>query len=252
MRAWQFTNTHQPLHLAEVPEPKAGPGQVVLQMKAAGLCHSDVGLLEDEGWLSMLAKRPITIGHENAGQVIEVGEGVSDVKVGDRVGVCPTTPAGAPGYGFDGGFAPKMAVGAEALVSLPDSVDYVLGAAATDAGMTSHAAVISRGGVKKGDTVGIIGLGGLGQIGARVAVLAGATVYVAEVNEKVWPLAKQIGAGNGKATLKTAQGETLTATMEGSTIVITDAKGGKARVTIGDVYQSNGVIHVIDTVLMPS
>ena len=65
-------------------------------------------------------------------------------------------------------------------------------------------------------------------------------------------LAKQIGAGNGKATLKTAQGETLTATMEGSTIVITDAKGGKARVTIGDVYQSNGVIHVIDTVLMPS
>ena len=55
-----------------------------------------------------------------------------------------------------------------------------------------------------------------------------------------------------RGNTQTAQGETLTATMEGSTIVITDAKGGKARVTIGDVYQSNGVIHVIDTVLMPS
>lgn len=61
MKAWQLTNTHEPLVLNEVPEPTAGEGEVVLEMKAAGLCHSDVGLLEDEGWLSMLAKRPITI-----------------------------------------------------------------------------------------------------------------------------------------------------------------------------------------------
>lgn len=194
MKAWQFTGTHEPLVLTEVPQPTAGPGEVVVKMKAAGLCHSDVGLLEDEGWLSMLAKRPITIGHENAGEIVELGEGVTDYQVGDRVAVCPTTPAGAPGYSFDGGFAEKMAVAASALVPIPDSVDDVYGAAATDAGMTSHAAVITQGGVKAGDTVGIIGLGGLGQIGARVAVLAGATVYVAEVNESVWPLAHEIGA----------------------------------------------------------
>lgn len=54
MKAWQFTNTHEPLVLTEVEEPTPGPGQVLLEMKAAGLCHSDVGLLEDEGWLSML------------------------------------------------------------------------------------------------------------------------------------------------------------------------------------------------------
>jgi len=194
MKAWQFTGTNEPLVLAEVPEPTAGPGEVVLRMRAAGLCHSDVGLLEDEGWLSMLAKRPITIGHENAGEIVEVGEGVTGYAVGDRVAVCPTTPAGAPGYSFDGGFAEKMVVAASALVPIPDGVDDVFGAAATDAGMTSHAAVIGQGGVKSGDTVGIIGLGGLGQIGARVAVLAGATVYVAEVNEAVWPLADEIGA----------------------------------------------------------
>ncbi|WP_274755763.1 zinc-binding dehydrogenase, partial [Actinotignum sanguinis] len=202
MKAWQFTNTNEPLVLNEVPEPKAGPGEVVLEMKAAGICHSDVGLLTDEGWLSMLAKRPITIGHENSGVVAEVGEGVTEYQVGDRVGVCPTTAAGAPGYSFDGGFAPKMAVPAEALVPLPDEVDFILGAAATDAGMTSHAAVVTQGGLRKGQTVGIIGLGGLGQIGARVAVLAGADVYVAEINEKVWPLAEKIGAKGVKKGIK--------------------------------------------------
>ena len=194
MKAWQFTNTHEPLALNDVPDPIAGPGQVVLDMKAAGLCHSDVGLLEDEGWLSMLAKRLITIGHENAGVISQVGEGVTGFSVGDRVGVCPTTAAGAPGYSFDGGFAPKMLIDPQALVPIPDNVSFVLGAAATDAGMTSHAAVITQGGVSSGDTVGIIGFGGLGQVGTRIAVLAGATVYVAEVNESVWDNARAAGA----------------------------------------------------------
>jgi uncharacterized surface protein with fasciclin (FAS1) repeats len=64
-------------------------------------------------------------------------------------------------------------------------------------------------------------------------------------------IAAQIAAGGGKATLKTVQGEDLTATMDGNTLVVADAKGDQSRVTIGDVYQSNGVIHVVDTVLMP-
>ena len=65
-------------------------------------------------------------------------------------------------------------------------------------------------------------------------------------------LAKMIKEGGGKATLKTVQGEDLTATMSGGKIMLTDAKGGIATVTIADVFQSNGVIHVIDTVLMPN
>lgn len=196
MQAWQFTGTHQPLELVELPDPVAGPGEVVLQMRAAGLCHSDVGLMTDEGWLALLAKTPITIGHENAGEIIEIGEGVEGFAIGDRVGVCPTAgegSGGAPGYSFDGGFAEKMVVSAVALVPIPDELSYAEGAAATDAGMTAHAAVISNGRVKAGDTVGIIGFGGLGQIGARIAVLAGATVYVAELNEQVWDLARETG-----------------------------------------------------------
>ena len=85
---------------------------------------------------------------------------------------------------------------------IPDEVDFVNGAAATDAGMTSYAAVVRRGGVKAGDKVGIIGLGGLGQIGARVAHLLGAEVYVAEIKEDIWPLAKELGAVDVRRSIK--------------------------------------------------
>ncbi|MBC7922516.1 MAG: fasciclin domain-containing protein [Ferruginibacter sp.] len=64
-------------------------------------------------------------------------------------------------------------------------------------------------------------------------------------------LAKQIKAGGGTATLKTVEGETLKASMKGSKLTLTDEKGGTSTVTIKDVYQSNGVIHVVDTVVMP-
>ncbi len=65
-------------------------------------------------------------------------------------------------------------------------------------------------------------------------------------------LAKEIKAGDGKATLKTVEGETLTATMDGKHIVLVDEKGDKSMVTIANVFQSNGVIHVVDTVLLPN
>lgn len=94
-----------------------------------------------------------------------------------------------------------MTCPATALVRIPDNVSFALGAAGTDAGMTSHAAVITNGQVKAGDKVGIIGFGGLGQIGARVAVLAGAEVYVAEVNESVWDNAKAVGASGVAKTI---------------------------------------------------
>jgi uncharacterized surface protein with fasciclin (FAS1) repeats len=64
-------------------------------------------------------------------------------------------------------------------------------------------------------------------------------------------LAKKVKAGNGKATLKTVEGGELTVSMDGNDVIITDAKGGTARVTTADVYQSNGVIHVVDSVPLP-
>jgi propanol-preferring alcohol dehydrogenase len=206
MKAWQFTNTHEPLVLADVDEPRPGPDEVLIDIKSAGICHSDVGLLEDDTWLQTLAKRPITIGHEVAGVISDLGPGVTGWHIGDRVGICPTTEAGAPGYVRDGGFSFKTVTPAVSLVRIPDNVSFDLGTVGTDAGMTSHHAVIANGQVTAGTTVGIIGFGGLGQIGSRVAVLAGADVYVAEVNERVWQNALDAGVKGVRKNIKEFEG----------------------------------------------
>ena len=111
MKSWRFTGTNEPLRLEELPEPSAGPGKVVIDVKAAGICHTDVGILTDPGWMTMLGQVPVTLGHEDAGVISAVGDGVTDFKVGDRVAICPTTSAGCPGSSFDGGFGPKIVIG---------------------------------------------------------------------------------------------------------------------------------------------
>lgn len=194
MKAWQFTTTHAPLIRADIPEPAAGPGEVIIDIKAAGLCHSDVGAMTDEAWLDYINPRPIVIGHEIAGIVSSVGDGVTSVRVGDRVGVCPSNGHGAPGYARDGGFTEQHRCLAEDVVPMPDGLTFELAALGTDAGMTAYHAMVTRGEAAAGMKVGVIGLGGLGQIGARVAVVRGCEVHVAEVNEAAWPLARDLGA----------------------------------------------------------
>jgi propanol-preferring alcohol dehydrogenase len=208
MKAWQYPGTGERLELSQVPVPLPAPGEVVLDVHAAGLCHSDVSVIDDPMLRAVLAKTPITFGHEIAGVVAAVGDGVTGWQIGDRVGVCPTASAAppgtdgpgaaevSPGYGHDGGFAEKYVGRAHDLVRIPDGVDIMLGAAATDAGMTAYHAIVIRGGVKPGMKVGVIGLGGLGQIGARVAVLKGAEVHVAEPKSDTWPLAESLGVAS--------------------------------------------------------
>lgn len=202
MKAWQFTGTKQPLALNEVPEPHARPGTVVVDVKAAGVCHSDVSTLDDPGWMGLFPSLPRTMGHENAGVITEVGADMGHWRVGDRVGLAPLMADGhALGYyEWDGGFASKLLATDDNLVRLPDEVPYDLGAMATDAGLTAYHAMMTTGGCRAGMKVGVIGLGGLGYIGARVAVLSGAEVYAAEVSSKTRELAGEIGlAGVGES-----------------------------------------------------
>ncbi|MBK9162426.1 MAG: fasciclin domain-containing protein [Acidobacteria bacterium] len=77
------------------------------------------------------------------------------------------------------------------------------------------------------------------------------TYHVVAGKQDAASIAKAIEAGNGKATFKTVAGGTLTASLDGAKVILTDENGGKSTVTIADVMQSNGVIHVVDTVLMP-
>lgn len=194
MKGWEFTGTNEPLRLVEKPDPAATPGTVIIDVKSAGLCHSDVATLRDPGWMNILAKVPIILGHEIAGVISEVGEGITDYKVGDRVGVCPVGKDGlGPGNGRDGGYANKVRVPAVDLVPIPENVSFAQAAAGTDAGMTSYHAMFQKGGAKPGMKVGVIGIGGLGQMAARAAVIAGCEVYAADVSPAARELAKEIG-----------------------------------------------------------
>jgi propanol-preferring alcohol dehydrogenase len=193
MKAWQFTGVGEPLALNEVAEPVAGPGRVVVDVRASGLCHSDVGILEDPEFpFPPGGPRPMTLGHEIAGVISEIGEGVTGWKIGDRVGICMTNDP-APGLSEHGGFAAKVATSADFLVKVPDNLPFSIAAAATDSGVAPHHAVIVVGEVTAGTKVGIMGVGGLGQMGARIAVLAGAEVFVAEPREEIWPMARELG-----------------------------------------------------------
>jgi propanol-preferring alcohol dehydrogenase len=179
------------LQLIERDDPRPGPGQVVIDVKAAGLCHSDVGFLD--GTLTwMLPHLPMVLGHEVAGTVSEIGEGVTNVAIGDRV-VLSGPEDFAPGWRVDGGYATKCLGSAAGAIRLADNVSFVQGAAATDAGMTSYGGVMISGELKAGQKVGIVGLGGLGMTGARIAVVNGAEVYGAEPNRDAWDKARSLG-----------------------------------------------------------
>nr|NLD40720.1 alcohol dehydrogenase catalytic domain-containing protein [Actinomycetales bacterium] len=192
MRAWMFNGAGNPLELKEVPDPVAGPGEVVIDVKATGLCHSDVSALDDPNWAVNFPNLPVVLGHEPAGVISSVGEGVTEFAMGDRVGAFSGPPSNL-GYYRDGGYAEKVSVPTAGIVRIPDGLDFISAAAGTDAGNVAYHAVVTRGQIEAGEKVGIIGIGGLGQIGARIAVVKGCEVYAAEPREEVWAMAEEIG-----------------------------------------------------------
>jgi len=192
MKGWLFTGAHEPLELIERATPRPGPGEVLLAVRGSGLCHSDVGRMDGTLTPYMPKKPPIILGHEIAGTVLEVGEDVRDYTPGDRV-VASGTIAYCPGRNADGGYATHCLLPTHCLVALPETVSFVQGAAATDAGQTSHAALMVAGELKPGQRVGIVGLGGLGMTAARIAFLGGAEVYAAEPRREAWDVAREQG-----------------------------------------------------------
>ncbi|RSL40168.1 hypothetical protein CEP53_013551 [Fusarium sp. AF-6] len=178
MKAWQFLGPDQGLQLQDLPIPKPGRGDALIEVMAAGLCHSDTHVLHGGGaaWMCAL---PIVLGHEVAGVIIEVGESESHTfRVGDRVAVaCTGHPIEernfqeAIGVGRDGGYAEYTVAPIKNLVHLPDSVSFANAAVATDSIATAYHAVVSEGLVTYSSTVAILGLGGLGLNGVAIAAL---------------------------------------------------------------------------------
>src|SRR5699024_1330256 len=187
-------------------KPTPGPGEVLIKVIAAGLCHSDVGYME--GVIPIIADLPLVLGHEVSGIVEELGEGVTGFKVGDEVAQA-VKASDAPGVSRDGGYAEYVIGNAGMLVHKPASVDWSQASAATDAGVTSYSGVVVHGGVEEGMRVGILGLGGLGMTGARIAVVQGAEVIGVEPREEVWDEAKKRGVSRVVKDVSELTGEDL-------------------------------------------
>lgn len=199
MKAIRFAGAGRPLNMETVPDPEPGPGWVVVDIEAAGLCHSDLHIMSGMDLGDLTVKAPLTLGHEGAGVISSVGEGVRDFAVGDRVGIAlvshPIEDAlFAPGVGHDGAFAERELAHVSTLVHIPDNVTFAEAAVATDSVATAYHAVRTAGSVRRGRTVGVIGLGGLGLNGVRIAALLGATVYGVDVNPATFGPAQDAGA----------------------------------------------------------
>jgi propanol-preferring alcohol dehydrogenase len=206
MKAWVLNEVHGDLVLEERPIPQAGPGQVVVKVTASGLCHSDVGYIQ--GVIPFLVDLPVVLGHEAAGVVTEVGEGVTNLQVGDGV-VGAISAEDAPGVTRDGAYAEYILLTAATAVKLPEGIDWGQAAAATDAGVTSYTGTIVHGKIEAGMKVGIVGLGGLGMTGARICVVTGATVYAAEPRKNVWDAALDGGVAGVVADVSELAGKDL-------------------------------------------
>ncbi|MEV5937409.1 zinc-binding dehydrogenase [Streptomyces sp. NPDC051994] len=199
MKAMRFAGAGRPLVLETVPDPQPGPGWVVVDIEAAGLCHSDLHIMSGMDLGDLSVTPPVTLGHEGAGVISAVGDGVHEFAVGDRVGIALVThpieaAMFAPGVAHDGAFAEQELAHGSTLVRIPDNVTFAEAAVATDAVATAFHAVRTAGSVRTGQTVGVIGLGGLGLNGVRIADLLGATVYGVDISPASHGPAKEAGA----------------------------------------------------------
>lgn len=208
-QGWLFTGVHEPLVLSDVLSPVAGEGEVVLNVAAAGLCHSDIGIIEGPG-ASWITNLPIVLGHEVAGTIAEIGQGVEGFAVGDRVAIGLLAHGDdkksgwdAPGLSRNGGYEQKAIAQATELVRIPENVSFAQAAAATDSVTTAYHAVVEDGRVGPGTVVGIIGMGGLGMNAVQIADALGAEVHGVDTSEG----ARDRAAGFGIASVHEDAGE---------------------------------------------
>jgi len=208
MKAVRFIGVNQPLQMQEVPVPEIGERDILVKVKAAGVCHSDAHY---RAGISPVRPVPLTLGHEVAGVVEKIGSQVTNVKIGDRValhynlscGDCYHCSTGNDqfcekvlmiGHFTNGGYAEYIAVPARNAILLPDEIPFEQGATLMCASATAfHALRKSR--IKGGETVAIFGAGGLGQSAIQLAKAFGALeVFAVDINESKLELAKQHGA----------------------------------------------------------
>ena len=184
MRAGRITVSTRAFDVVDVPTPDAGAGQVRIKVAAAGVCLSDVHLLEGILSPGYLVGDHVTLGHEVAGVVDQVGAGITGVAVGDRVVVIAgERNAGhqitTMGFDYDGGWAEYVVTKADLVAKIPDSLPFEQAAIIPDAVSTPWAAISSTGKVQAGETAVVFGVGGLGIHAVQLLKIVGCSKVIA-------------------------------------------------------------------------
>jgi D-arabinose 1-dehydrogenase-like Zn-dependent alcohol dehydrogenase len=246
MRCVQIPNPKGPFELVErdIPEPRAGA--VRIKVEACGICHSDS--YTKEGLFPGI-QYPRVPGHEVAGVIDAVGAGVPGWTAGQRVGVgwhgghcgyCDSCRRGdfvtcriaaqVPGITYDGGYADYMIAPAEALALIPDELSAVESGPLMCAGITTFNS-LRHSGARPGDTVAVLGIGGLGHLGVQFAAKMGfKTVAIARGTDKA-PLARQLGAVHYIDSQSQNPAEELIK-LGGATVILATATSGKAMAAV--------------------
>ena len=184
MRAGRITVSTRQFEVVDVPTPDAGAGQVRIKVAAAGVCLSDVHFLEGILSPGYLAGDHVTLGHEVAGVIDQVGEGVTGCAVGDRVVVIAGERNAAHqittmGFDYDGGWAEYVVTKADLVAVIPDSLPFEQAAIIPDAVSTPWAAISSTGKVQAGESAVVFGVGGLGIHAVQLLKMIGCAKVIA-------------------------------------------------------------------------
>src|SRR3954464_10937362 len=199
----------EPLVIEEVAARALEPGQIRVKVVASGLCHTDIHAAHGD-W-PVKPSPPFVPGHEGVGIVVELGPGVTEVALGDRVampwlgyacGTCDYCVSGWEplcleqknmGYSIDGGFGEYATAYARYVVQVPEDVDPLDAAPLTCAGVTTYKAV-KVAGTRSSDLVAVWGVGGLGHLAIQYAAIAGGRVIAVDLHDEKLELARELGA----------------------------------------------------------
>ena len=200
---------HDPLTVEQVPRRELEPGQIRVRVEASGLCHTDIHAARGD-W-PVKPSPPFIPGHEGVGLVVELGPGVTEAALGDRVampwlgyacGSCDYCVSGWEtlcleqqnmGYSIDGGFGEYAVAFARYAVKVPAGVDPFDAAPLTCAGVTTYKAV-KVAGTRSSDLTAVFGVGGLGHLAIQYAAIAGGRVIAVDLIDEKLELARELGA----------------------------------------------------------
>ena len=269
MRAVQDRHIGKGPEVVEIDKPEPGPGQIRLRVTAAGLCHSDLGLMSRPADVYEYGL-PLTLGHEGAGTVDKLGPGVSGIEVGESFAVYGPRGCGScracsrgeenycphaaelgikpPGLGEPGALADYMIVHDKRFLVPLAGLDPIKAVSLTDAGLTPyHAIRSSQGKLFPGAHAVVIGVGGLGHVAVQIIrAITGATVVAVDLNKDRLDMALDVGAHHALIAGDRTADEIRTLTGVAGAQVVFDFAGAQSTLDLAtDVVSVDGCIQIV-------